>query len=71
MPQPPFLAWTTAGSSILVVILALAGQALGENYGSVLRWVEPISGVLLRVVLVTALALGLLLLLRRHRSRSR
>jgi membrane protein DedA with SNARE-associated domain len=71
MPQPPFLAWTTAGSSILVVILALAGQALGENYGSVLRWVEPISGVLLRVVLVTALALGLLLLLRRRRSRSR
>jgi membrane protein DedA with SNARE-associated domain len=71
MPQPPFLAWTTAGSSILVVILALAGQALGENYGSVLRWVEPISGVLLRVVLVTALALGPLLLLRRRRSRSR
>jgi membrane protein DedA with SNARE-associated domain len=71
MPQAPFLAWTTAGSSILVVILALAGQALGKNYGNVLRWVEPISGILLRVLLVSALAMGLLLLLRRRRSRSR
>ena len=71
MPQVPFLAWTTAGSSILVVILALAGQALGKNYGNVLRWVEPISGILLRVLLVSALAMGLLLLLRRRRSRTR
>lgn len=71
MPQAPFLAWTTAGSSILVVILALAGQALGKNYGNVLRWVEPISGILLRVLLVSALAMGLLLLLRRRRSRTR
>jgi membrane protein DedA with SNARE-associated domain len=70
MPQPGFLAWTTAGSSILVVILALAGQALGENYGNVLRWVEPISGLVLRAVLVLALGFGLLVLLRR-RFRSR
>lgn len=70
MPQPGFLAWTTAGSSILVVILALAGQTLGENYGNVLRWVEPISGLVLRAVLVLALGFGLLVLLRR-RFRSR
>jgi membrane protein DedA with SNARE-associated domain len=70
MPQPGFLAWTTAGSSILVVILALAGQALGENYGNVLRWVEPISALVLRAILVLALGLGFLVLLRR-RSRSR
>jgi membrane protein DedA with SNARE-associated domain len=70
MPQVPFLAWTTAGSSILVVILALAGKSLGENYGTVLRWMEPISAVLLQVVLLSTLALGLFVLLRR-RSRSR
>jgi membrane protein DedA with SNARE-associated domain len=66
MPQTPFLAWTTAGSSILVVILALAGQALGENYGSVLRWVEPISGLVLQALLMAALGLGLFVLLRRR-----
>jgi membrane protein DedA with SNARE-associated domain len=66
MPQPPFLAWTTAGSSILVVILALAGQTLGENYGTVLRWMEPISAGLFQVFLVSALALGLFVLLRRR-----
>ena len=71
MPQPPFLAWTTAGSSILVVILAMAGQTLGENYGTVLRWMEPISAVLLQVFLVSALALGLVLIRRRSRSQSR
>ena len=70
MPQTPFLAWTAAGSSILVGILALAGQALGENYGSVLRWVEPISGLLLQVLLIAALGLGFFVLLRR-RSRHR
>lgn len=66
MPQTPFLAWTTAGSSILVVILALAGQALGENYGSVLRWVEPISGLVLQALLIAALGLGLFVLIRRR-----
>jgi membrane protein DedA with SNARE-associated domain len=72
MPQPPFLAWTTAGSSILVVILAMAGQTLGENYGTVLRWMEPISAVLLQILLVSALALGVALMLhRRSRSQSR
>lgn len=72
MPQPPFLAWTTAGSSILVVILAMAGQTLGENYGTVLRWLEPISAVLLQILLLSALALGVVLMLhRRSRSQSR
>ncbi|MFM7465448.1 MAG: DedA family protein [Cyanobium sp.] len=70
MPQPPFLAWTTAGSSILVVILALLGRALGENYRKVLRWVEPLSGVALQVILVAALGWGLLVFARRHRSDS-
>jgi membrane protein DedA with SNARE-associated domain len=71
MPQPGFLAWTTAGSSVLVVLLAVAGKTLGENYGKVLRWVEPLGGLILQLCLGL---LGLLLLvsvLRRARSRFR
>ena len=71
MPQPPFLAWTTAGSSILVVILALAGQTLGENYTKVVGWVEPIGTLLGQGLLILAMGLGIFLLLRRHRSRFR
>jgi membrane protein DedA with SNARE-associated domain len=69
MPQPPFLLWTTAGSSILVVILALAGKTLGENYGKVLALVEPISELVVRLLLVVGLGLAVLLLLRRLRPR--
>jgi membrane protein DedA with SNARE-associated domain len=68
MPQPGFLAWTTAGSSFLVTALALAGQSLGENYSQVLQWVEPITDL----VMVSALVLGLgvlLLVLWRLRRR--
>jgi membrane protein DedA with SNARE-associated domain len=67
MPQPGFLAWTTAGSSILVIALALAGKTLGENYGTVLRWMEPISDLLIRSALVFAGVALLFLLLRRCR----
>ncbi|MEB3156910.1 MAG: DedA family protein [Cyanobacteriota bacterium] len=67
MPQPGFLAWTTAGSSILVTALALAGKTLGENYGKVLRWLEPFSELVIRSGLALA-GFGLLfLLLRRSR----
>jgi len=71
MPQLGFLAWTTAGSSFLVVILAVAGKTLGENHGKVLAWMEPISGVVLQLLVMLAAGLGLLFLLRLHRSRLR
>lgn len=67
MPQPGFLAWTTAGSSILVTALALAGKTLGENYGKVLRWMEPLSDLVIRSALLLAGGLLLFLLLRRWR----
>jgi membrane protein DedA with SNARE-associated domain len=68
MPQPGFLAWTTAGSSILVIALALAGKTLGENYGTVVRWMEPISDLVIRSALVLAGMVLLFLLLRRCRG---
>jgi membrane protein DedA with SNARE-associated domain len=69
MPQPGFLAWTTAGSSILVVLLALAGKTLGENYGNVLRWMEPISKLVIQLGLALALGVVLWLFFRRFRNR--
>ena len=70
MPQPPFLLWTTAGSSILVVILALAGKTLGENYGKVLALVEPISDLVVRLLLLVALGLAGLVVWRRLRPKA-
>ena len=71
MPQPGFLAWTTAGSSILVVILAMAGKTLGENYGKVLRWMEPISGLVLQGLVLLGGLLVVMSVLRRARSHLR
>jgi alkaline phosphatase len=53
MPQLPFLAWTAGGSLIWILILTLAGQALGEGYQRVGEWLEPISQ-LIKVLLVLA-----------------
>ncbi|MEB3302651.1 MAG: DedA family protein [Cyanobacteriota bacterium] len=69
MPQPGFLVWTTAGSSILVILLALAGKALGENYGKVLRWMEPVGAVVLQLGVAVVVGLVLWFLLRRCRGR--
>ena len=69
MPQPGFLLWTTAGSSVLVTALAVAGKTLGENYGTVLRWMEPFAALVLRIALVVGGVVLLFLLLRRGRHR--
>lgn len=68
MPQTPFLAWTTAGSSLHILALTLAGKSLGENYGKVLKWVEPIGGLMVQVLLAGALGLLLIFAVRRLRS---
>ena len=58
MPQGPFLAWTTAGSLIWILLLTLAGQALGQGYERVKGWIEPWAhGV--ELGLLIALAAGL------------
>ena len=53
MPQLPFLAWTTAGSLIWIVLLTLAGQGLGEGYQRVELLIEPVTK-LVKVLLVVA-----------------
>jgi membrane protein DedA with SNARE-associated domain len=72
MPQPLFLAWTTAGSLLWIVLLTLAGQALGSGYASVAESLKPFSAVLkvvLGLVLLTGVCwLGLRLLRARNRA---
>ena len=59
MPQRAFLAWTTAGSLLWVLILTVMGQALGVGYKRVAGWIEPFAH-LIKVVLVLAIALVLI-----------
>jgi membrane protein DedA with SNARE-associated domain len=71
MPQPLFLAWTTAGSLLWILLLTLAGQALGSGYASVAESLKPFSQVL-KVVLGLALLTGVCWLgLRLLRARNR
>jgi membrane protein DedA with SNARE-associated domain len=56
MPQPLFLAWTTAGSLLWLLFLTLAGKALGSGYAQVEGMIKPFSRIL-----VVTIAVGLLL----------
>jgi membrane protein DedA with SNARE-associated domain len=68
MPQPLFLAWTTAGSLIWIVFLTLAGQALGAGYEQIGHVLKPF-GDLFAGLLGGAVLLGVLALLLRWRRR--
>jgi len=57
MPQRVFLAWTTAGSLLWVVILTVTGSALGEGYKRVAGWIEPFADGI-KVVLALAVLAG-------------
>jgi len=67
MPQPLFLAWTTAGSLLWILLLTLAGQALGASYGLVLQLLKPVSSLLLVAVVIVLVALLLRQILRARR----
>lgn len=55
MPLLPFLATSAAGTFFWTGLLAAAGYQLGESYGVVGRWIEPVGNG----VLVLALAIYL------------
>lgn len=59
MPQPLFLAWTTAGSLLWLLFLTLAGKALGAGYAQVEGLIKPFSRILVGAV-TGALVVGLL-----------
>lgn len=50
MPMPKFLAYTVAGSALWTTLLALAGLLLHENYARVESFINPISKLVLVVV---------------------
>lgn len=70
MPFVPFLLWTTAGSLIWILLLTLAGLAMGESYSQVEHWIDPVSKavkvVLFLAVLAAAAWLGLRIWKRRQ-----
>ena len=59
MPQPLFLAWTTAGSLIWLLILTLAGKALGAGYAQVAGLIKPFARVLVWIIAMALLVAGL------------
>lgn len=73
MPQLPFLAWTTAGSLIWIVVLTLLGQGLGEGYQRVELWIEPLAKLVKVLLVMAVVAAGVWLarnaLLQRRRRR--
>ncbi|MCT0223970.1 DedA family protein [Synechococcus sp. CS-1328] len=56
MPQRAFLAWTTAGSLLWVLILTLIGNLLGEGYQRVAIWLEPFAELIKLMVLMVLVA---------------
>ena len=68
MSFPAFLAYTAAGSAVWIAILAGAGYLLEDNYEQVETWVNPVSTLV--VVLIVALYLYRLVrgLLARRRA---
>lgn len=52
MPLAPFLALTACGSAIWTAILAIAGYELGGEYSQVAKVVEPVSNVVLGLVVL-------------------
>lgn len=66
MQQSRFLAWTTAGSLLWIVMLTIAGQALGEGYHRVGYWIGQAGHVLVPGLIGTALIVLLGIALRNH-----
>ena len=68
MPQPLFLAWTTAGSLLWILLLTLAGKALGNGYALVAARLQPFTELLMQLAGIGLLA-GLCWFGFRHWSR--
>lgn len=64
MPQPLFLIWTTAGSLLWIVMLTVAGQALGQGYGQVGAVIDQVAHLLAPFLITIALAAVLWIVLR-------
>ena len=52
MPISPFLIWTTAGSLIWTLFLAITGFYLGDNYANIEAWISPFSSIFKTTILL-------------------
>jgi membrane protein DedA with SNARE-associated domain len=59
MPQRSFLLWTTAGSLIWILVLVTAGFLLGSAYREILVWLQPVSAILTRLLLLLGVSAAL------------
>ncbi len=66
MPRARFALYTLVGTFIWTLLLAYAGHLLGANYDRVQRLVEPVSWVVVAVIVLFPIVRAL-----RRRSRSR
>ncbi len=64
MPMLPFLVLTAIGSAIWTTILAYAGYILGANYEQVEAFIEPIS----KIVVIVVLCIGAVIAFMRIKS---
>ena len=64
MPLLPFLVLTAIGSAIWTTILAYAGYILGANYEQVEAFIEPIS----KIVVIVVLCIGAVIAFMRIKS---
>ena len=71
MPQVRFLAWTTAGSLLWILILTMAGQALDEGYQKVGVWIGDIGAVIKPILVIAVLAFVIWVVLNLVRSSGR
>jgi membrane protein DedA with SNARE-associated domain len=52
MSNRRFLIYTSIGTALWTTILALAGYVLGDRYGEIAHWIDPIStGIVVLIVL--------------------
>ncbi|MBD1922689.1 DedA family protein [Microcoleus sp. FACHB-831] len=52
MPIIPFIAYSTLGTTIWVVLLTYIGYALGDNYELVDKYLGPVSKIVLGIIIV-------------------
>lgn len=55
LPWGAFLAWTTAGTFLWTLALSLAGAALASRHDEVAAWLDPVTEILLGLLLAAYL----------------
>jgi membrane protein DedA with SNARE-associated domain len=52
MPLPRFLMWSGAGTLVWTTLLGLAGWWLGDRYEAVEAWINPVSNVVVGLIVL-------------------